>query len=202
MILRLLDFRFQPGSTGVLLLIHGMGQDVPTHVTRFYGRALDPSVPGGNQVQSRSVRSFQPKCSEQAENPGSDRALFRKKAACNRSTGSVVSPKHAALIRGLQPPSVSRERNFHPQSLGSRTYFQRMEGARIRRSHQSIPRLGAVTRPRETVVGLYGILRSYLPSSSYTPHHPKPDSRKSETTIDNVGVYLGMVGDIPGYKFL
>ena len=79
MILRLLDFRFQPGSTGVLLLIHGMGQDVPTHVTRFYGRALDPSVPGGNLVQSRSVRNFQPKCSEQAENPGSDRALFRKK---------------------------------------------------------------------------------------------------------------------------
>ena len=80
MILRILDFRFQPGSTGVLLLIHGMGQDVPTHVTRFYGRALDPSVSGGNLVQSRSVRNFPPKCSEQAENPGPDRALFRKKS--------------------------------------------------------------------------------------------------------------------------
>ena len=129
-------------------------------------------------------------------------AFPKKETACNRSTGSVVSPRHAALIRGLQPPSVFRGRDFHPQSLGSRTYFQRMEGARIRRSHQSIPRLRVATKPRETVVGLYEILRSCLPSSSYTPHHPKPDSRKSETTIDNVGVYLGMVGDIPGYKFL
>ena len=52
MVLRLLDFRSKPGSTRVLLLIHGMGRDVPTHVTRFYGRALDPSVLGGNLVLS------------------------------------------------------------------------------------------------------------------------------------------------------
>ena len=79
-----------------------------------------------------------------------------KKTACDRTTGSLVSPKHAALIRGLQPPSLSRGRDSRRPSLGSRIYLQRMGDARIRRPHRSIPRFRAVTRPQETVAKLYG----------------------------------------------